>query len=152
MRRQQEQIPSFKIGFGSSVEPHSTDQTVPSDCIYSLDPCQTFLVFLIITLTFLVQNYTLPPLVLRAARQSGSDVKRQHQNRAGSRVHPARAMPGLSHTESLVLGATSEGWRGNSAAAGSEDQIRSVALPVPLLLPILLASGLPARVERACKV
>lgn len=43
-------------GFGSSVEPHRPGQTIPGDCVYSLDSCQTLLVFLIITLTFLVQK------------------------------------------------------------------------------------------------
>lgn len=43
-------------GFGSSVEPRRPGQTVRGDCVYSLDSCKTFLVFLIITLTFLVQK------------------------------------------------------------------------------------------------
>lgn len=106
-------------GFGSSVKPHRPGQTIPGDCFYSLDSCQTFLVFLIITLTFLVQNYTLCSPALRTARQSGSDCKHQHQNRAGSRVHPAPASLG-SATQSLMFSTTGEVWRGNSADAGSD--------------------------------
>lgn len=127
-------------GASAAVEPHRPGQTVPSDCIYSLDWCQTFPVFPIITLTFLAQIYTPCSPVLRAVRQSRSDFKSQHQNRVGSRVHPAWAIPGLSHT----LSRAQHHRRGLERPQG---RIRGIALPVPLLLPILLASGFPACVE-----
>lgn len=128
-RQRGEQTLSFQIGFGSSAEPHRAGQTLPSSHVHSLDPCQTFPVFLIITLTFLVRNYSLRPLVLRAARRSGADF--QHRNGAGSRVHPAQAIPGSA------LPASS-----GEAPQQPQDQICSIALPFPLLLPIFLASGL----------